>query len=227
LQIPEQGVPSNPEGWLMTAARNRQKNVARAGDTRRKAEPELVRRFDLPVEEVKFPDNRLRLMFACAHPAIDAAAHAPLILQTILGFEAERIARVFLTEPAAMSQRLVRAKVRIRDAGLRFELPAAKDAPERLAGVLDAVYASFGQGWDGLDLPDAPESLAGGALWLARLIVALMPDEPEPKRVCWRSCSSVAPAEGRGGIRKAGSSHSTGRTRNSGTGTRSSRPSAC
>jgi RNA polymerase sigma-70 factor (ECF subfamily) len=120
-------------------------------------------------------------MFACAHPAIDAAAHAPLILQTILGFEAERIARVFLTEPAAMSQRLVRAKVRIRDAGLRFELPAAKDAPERLAGVLDAVYASFGQGWDGLDLPDAPESLAGEALWLARLIVALMPDEPEPK----------------------------------------------
>ncbi|MBD1203564.1 MAG: hypothetical protein H9533_05430 [Rhodobacteraceae bacterium] len=84
-------------------------------------------------------------------------------------------------EQAAMSQRLVRAKARIRDTGLRFALPDAADLPDRLADVLDAIYAAFTQGWDGLDAPDAPDALTGEAIWLARLLVALLPDEPEPK----------------------------------------------
>lgn len=97
-------------------------------------------------------------MFVCAHPAIDPAARSPLILQTVLGLDAARIARAFLTEPTAMSQRLVRAKARIRDAGLRFELPQAEDMPGRHGAVLEAIYAAFGQGWDGVEAPDAPDS---------------------------------------------------------------------
>jgi RNA polymerase sigma-70 factor (ECF subfamily) len=120
-------------------------------------------------------------MFVCAHPAIDPAARTPLILQTVLGIDAARIAQAFLVEPAAMSQRLVRAKARIRDAGLRFEVPGPEDLEERLGAVLDAIYAAFGRGWDDLERPEATETLTSEALWLSRLLVALMPEEPEPK----------------------------------------------
>ena len=116
-------------------------------------------------------DDRLGLMFVCAHPAIDPAARAPLILQVVLGIDAATIADAFLVEPAAMSQRLVRAKARIRDAGLRFAVPATDEMQARLESVLDAIYAAFGQGWDSLDTPEAPEALTGEAIWLARLIV--------------------------------------------------------
>jgi RNA polymerase sigma-70 factor (ECF subfamily) len=178
---PETGVPLNPDAWLLTAARNRQKNAARDRHLRRLAEPEVIRRLDLPADEAPAGDNRLSLMFVCAHPAIDPAARAPLILQTVLGFDAAAIARTFLVEPAAMSQRLVRAKARIRDAGLRFAMPSPDDFPGRLEAVLDAIYAAFGRGWDSLDTPDAPEAMTGEAIWLARLVVEEMPDEPEPK----------------------------------------------
>ncbi|WP_245293224.1 RNA polymerase sigma factor [Mongoliimonas terrestris] len=178
---PVEGVPANPEGWLVTAARNRRRNAYRAGAVRQRAEPDLLLRADGDAAAAPaIPDDRLRLMFVCAHPAIDPAVRAPLILQTVLGLDAARIARAFLTEPAAMSQRLVRAKARIRDAGLRFALPDPEDMPGRLADVLDAIYAAFGQGWDGLERPDAPEGLTGEAIWLARILVSLMPEEPEP-----------------------------------------------
>jgi RNA polymerase sigma-70 factor, ECF subfamily len=178
---PVRGVPANPEAWLLTAARNRLKNAARAGQVRRAAEPEIALRT-LPEDgDEGLPDPRLRLLFVCAHPAIDPAARTPLMLQTVLGIDAARIAQAFLAEPAAMSQRLVRAKARIRDAGLRFELPEPEDLAERLAAVLDAVYAAFGRGWDDLERPEAPDSLTREAIWLARLLVALMPEEPEPK----------------------------------------------
>ncbi len=127
------------------------------------------------------PDERLRLMFVCAHPAIDPGARTPLILQTVLGLDAAQIARTFLVEPSAMGQRLVRAKSRIRDAGIRFELPEPEDMPARVAAVLDAIYAAFGAAWDGWEQPDAPEALTGEAIWIARLLVSLMPQEPEPK----------------------------------------------
>lgn len=178
---PRDGVPANPDAWLLTAARNRQHNARRARGVRSAAEPELIRRIDVPEPDTPLPDARLSLMFTCAHPAIDPASRTPLILQTILGIDAARIARAFLVEPPAMSQRLVRAKARIRDAGLRFEIPDRADMPERTGAVLDAIYAAFGQGWDSLDRPDAPEALTGEAIWLARLVVDLMPEEPEAK----------------------------------------------
>lgn len=179
-----QGVPANPEGWLVTAARNRRKNVARSAAVRVRAEPEILRRLneaqDHPILSPP-SDARLRLMFVCAHSAIDPAARTPLILQTVLGIDAARIARAFLVPPATLSQRLVRAKARIRDAGLSFSLPEAEDLAPRLEAVLDAVYAAFGAGWDGLDTLDDPEALTGEAIWLARLLVAMLPQEPEPK----------------------------------------------
>ncbi len=179
-----QGVPANPEGWLVTTARNLRKNIARGAAVRVRAEPEILRRIeeaqDKP-EPSPLSDERLRLMFVCAHPAIDPAARTPLILQTVLGIDATRIARAFLVPPATLSQRLVRAKTRIRDAGLIFALPAPEDLAPRLEAVLDAIYAAFGAGWDGLDVLDDPEALTGEAIWLARLLVAQLPDEPEPK----------------------------------------------
>ncbi len=178
---PVSGVPANPDAWLLTAARNRQKNEVRARQLRQEAEPELVRNLDLEEPENATRDRRLDLMFVCAHPAINTSARTALILQSVLGLDAVRIARAFLVEHAAMSQRLVRAKARIRDAGLRFALPEAADLPDRLEAVLEAVYAAFGEGWDTLDRPEAPGSLSGEAIWLARLLVVLMPEEPEPK----------------------------------------------
>lgn len=177
---PEQGVPANPEGWLVTAARNSRRNAARAARIRLLAEPEILRWIE-EAEAAAPSDDRLRLMFVCAHPAIDPAARTPLILQAVLGIDAARIARAFLVPPATMSQRLVRAKARIRDAGLTFALPEADDYASRLGAVLDAIYAAFGAGWDGLDTGDDPAALTGEAIWLARLIVHLLPDEPEPK----------------------------------------------
>lgn len=178
---PTQGIPASPEAWLLTAARNRRRNAARDAGTRRRAEPELLRRIDETPESHPIPDHRLRLMFACAHPAIDAAARAPLMLQAVLGNDAARIARAFLVPPATMSQRLVRAKSRLRDAGIAFALPAPEEMPPRLEAVLDAIYITFTTGWDGLDHPSHPEALTGEALFLARLLVELLPQEPEPK----------------------------------------------
>lgn len=181
---PVQGVPVNPEGWLVTAARNRRRNSARGAALRAEAGPELLLRFEEGQDQPAaspLADERLRLMFVCAHPAIDAAARTPLILQTVLGIDAARIARAFLVPPATLSQRLVRAKARIRDAGLTFALPEPEDIAPRLEAVLDAIYAAFAAGWDGLDPTDDPAALTGEAIWLARLLVAQVPDEPEPK----------------------------------------------
>lgn len=181
---PVQGVPANPEGWLVITARNLRKNAARGAAVRAQAEPEILRRIEEGQDDLiasPLSDERLRLMFVCAHPAIDPAARTPLILQTVLGIDAARIARAFLLPAATMSQRLVRAKARIRDAGLTFSLPAAEDVAQRLEAVLDAIYAAFGAGWDGLETTDSPDALTGEAIWLARLLVNLLPQEPEPK----------------------------------------------
>lgn len=182
---PETGVPEKPEAWLMTAARRKLADAARrrrtaadaAGHVRLIAE-ELASVSD----ETPIADERLRLMFACAHPAIDPAVRAPLILQTILGFDAAAIASAFLVSPAAMGQRLVRAKTRIRDAGIPFRMPAPEDLSERLEAVLDAIYAAFAEGWsDPAGTETRRRDLAEEAIWLGRLVVSLMPEEPETR----------------------------------------------
>ncbi len=128
------------------------------------------------------PDDRLRLIFACAHPAIDEAARAPLMLQTVLGLDAEAIASAFLTAPAAMGQRLVRAKRKIRDAGVPFSEPDIEALPQRLEAALQAVYAVFTQGWsDPAGADPKSRGLVEEALFLGRLIAELLPREPEPK----------------------------------------------
>jgi RNA polymerase sigma-70 factor (ECF subfamily) len=118
------------------------------------------------------PDERLRLMFACAHPALDPAVRAPLILQCVLGFDAVSIGAAFLVAPAAMGQRLVRAKRKIRDAGVPFRVPDPDELAARLDAVLDAIYAVFAAGW-------TDPALTEEALWLGRLVVALLDGEPE------------------------------------------------
>ncbi|MGX9965980.1 RNA polymerase sigma factor [Roseomonas sp. F4] len=175
---PRRGVPASPEAWLLTAARNTQRNALRHRRVRDAATAELERRQEeLATEQADWPDERLKLLFVCAHPAIEAGIRAPLMLQVVLGLDAARIANALLLAPAAMGQRLVRAKAKIRDAGLRFELPEREDMPARLADVLEAVYAAYGTGWDGA----GPRSLAAEAIALGRLLVAELPDQPEAK----------------------------------------------
>jgi RNA polymerase sigma-70 factor, ECF subfamily len=181
---PENGVPRSPEAWLLAAARRRAIDASRRARTRSDAEREISMRIEeLQAEAGRvspYGDERLGLIFACAHPAIDAGARAPLILQTILGFDAATIASAFLVSPTSMGQRLVRAKRKIRDAGVPFAAPEAEDLPARLDAVLDAAYAVFTQGWaDPAAADPKSRGLAEEAIWLARLLAALLPGEPE------------------------------------------------
>ena len=128
----------------------------------------------------QIPDQRLALMFTCAHPAIEAGIRAPLMLQVVLGLDAKIIASAFLTSPAAMAKRLVRAKDKIRQAGIPFHIPERDELPGRLDAVLAAVYAAFAEGWTGAGGADVVERhLTGEAIFLARLMAELAPDEPE------------------------------------------------
>ena len=181
---PDRGVPASPDAWLLTAARHRQIDAARRRQTEATGEEHL----QLMAEEIEqasrtseeIPDRRLGLMFACAHPAIEASMRAPLILQTILGLTAEAIAAAFLVPPGAMGQRLVRAKARIRQAGIPFRVPDRDELPERLDAVLEAIYAAYSKGWAEIG-EDGNSPLAEEAIWLGRLVVSLLPEEPEAK----------------------------------------------
>jgi predicted RNA polymerase sigma factor len=187
---PEDGVPAKPEAWLLAVARRQMIDDARHERVKAGAAPILrlaaERRQSASrsggEEDEVFPDERLKLMFVCAHPAIDAGARAPLMLQTVLGLDAARIASAFLVAPAAMGQRLVRAKAKIRDAGIPFEVPGPGDLPARLDPVLDAIYAAYGAGWeDAAGVDPRRRGLAGEAIWLARILVGLVPEEPEAR----------------------------------------------
>jgi RNA polymerase sigma-70 factor, ECF subfamily len=181
---PKSGVPRNPEAWLLAAARRKSIDAAR----RRRTVAEASGHVQLLAEETAamaeesapIPDERLSLMFACAHPAIEAAIRAPLILQTILGFDAATIASAFLVAPTTMGQRLARAKAKIRLAGIPFRTPEREDMADRLDAVLAAIYAAFAEGWTDPNGAEARRrNLAEEAIWLGRLIVQLLPNEAE------------------------------------------------
>lgn len=181
---PVSGVPNNPAGWLAVAARRRLIDAGRrrrtaeaAGDDLRRMDDELREAAESGVEAI--PDRRLALMFACAHPAIEASIRAPLMLQTVLGLDAAAIASAFLVAPATMGQRLSRAKAKIQLAGVPFRVPERADLAERLDAVLDAIYAAFSFGWGEAFGELRGRDLAQEAIWLARVAASLAPDQAE------------------------------------------------
>jgi RNA polymerase sigma-70 factor (ECF subfamily) len=181
---PRGGLPANPEAWLFAAAKRKLIDAARRRKTASDGEQQII----LGIEELEAemsardaPDKRLGLMFACAHPAIEESVRTPLMLQVVLGFSAERIASAFLVEPSAMGQRLVRAKKKIRDAGIGFEVPEPDAWRARLGAVLDAIYAAYTAGWsDPLGADPERRGLAEEGVWLARVLASQVRDDPEP-----------------------------------------------
>ncbi|HEY3989622.1 MAG TPA: DUF6596 domain-containing protein [Acidobacteriaceae bacterium] len=181
---PRNGCPANPEGWLLTVARRKVIDAARRHSTTEAATRDLeILAEGLEAaagETAEIPDRRLALMFACAHPSIEAAVHAPLILQVVLGLDAKTIASAFLSSPAAMGKRLVRAKDKIRQAGIPFRVPEREELAGRLGAVLEAIYAAFTEGWiDPVGTDVVRRDLTAEAMFMARLVTELLPDEPE------------------------------------------------
>jgi RNA polymerase sigma-70 factor (ECF subfamily) len=179
---PLNGCPSSPEAWLLTVARRKIIDGARRRRTSEAATNQLqllTNAWDSASTDAEIPDRRLALLFACAHPAIEAGIRAPLMLQVVLGLDAKRIASAFLMSPAAMAKRLGRAKNKIREAGVPFRIPEREELPGRLDTVLEAIYAAFAESWSdpgGADV--VHRDLTEEAFFLARLVVGLMP-EPE------------------------------------------------
>jgi RNA polymerase sigma-70 factor (ECF subfamily) len=180
---PRDGLPQYPEAWLLTTARHSLIDVIRHQRVVLASEPTLALLKENSPEanlSTEFPDERLKLLFVCAHPGIDPAMHTPLMLQTVLGLDAGRIAQAFLVPPKTMGQRLFRAKTKIRDGGIQFEIPQQRDLPERLDAVLEAIYAAFGISWDDMfGIDPRGRDLAEEAIWLARVLLQLMPSEAE------------------------------------------------
>ncbi|WP_425038523.1 RNA polymerase sigma factor [Primorskyibacter sp. S187A] len=193
---PKRGVPDNPAAWLLTTARNR------LTDTHRRAlkeapldaapPPQANPPTDMTDADATQPDDRLKLMFVCAHPALDARVHTPLMLQCVLGLEAAEIAPAFLLAPATLAQRLVRAKRKIKNAGVAFAIPEMQDWPERVPPVLEAIYAAHALDWL------APrDALGEEALYMADLLVRLLPDHAEAMGLFALICMSHARRDAR------------------------------
>jgi predicted RNA polymerase sigma factor len=191
---PDDGIPANPEGWILTVARNRLRDVWKSSAHRMTAPLDEFDSVSTSLEDdmPAITDRRLELMLVCAHPAIAPNIRTPLMLQVVLGVEAAAIAEAFAVEPATMAQRLVRAKKRIRDAGIPFVLPERDDLAERLPAVLEAVYGAYAIDWQ-LTPQGAPiESLSAEALHLALVLAELLPDEPEVLALAALVCFSEA-----------------------------------
>lgn len=184
---PVNGCPDHPEAWLMTVARRKGIDGTRRHRTGDAVAAQLQAIADMQAEcmntndeEEAFPDRRLALLFACTHPAIDASVRAPLMLQTVLGLDAKTIASAFLVSPEAMGKRLGRSKQKIREARIPFVIPERDAWSGRLDGVLDAIYATYAEGWSDPDEADlVRRDLADEAIFLARLLTELLPQEPE------------------------------------------------
>ena len=189
---PAQGVPDAPDAWLLAVAKNHLLVAARRQRLHDSPEVQAVLASDpsapQDVQPQPLPDSRLKLMFVCAHPAIDPALRPALMLQVVLGLDATQVAQAMLSSPAAMAQRLVRVKKKIRDAGLRFDEPGPDEWPERLHAVLEAIYAAYGLAWDAWESSpsDGPtdgegstrvQGLRSEALYLADLVCTLLPDD--------------------------------------------------
>ncbi len=180
---PEAGIPSKPEAWLLQAARRRLIDGVRLAQTRDANAGAL--RIALGEAEslshaTTFPDERLKLLFVCAHPAIDVRVHTPLMLQVVLGLDAAAIAAAFLTPASTMGQRLSRAKAKIKETRIAFDVPSGTELAPRLSAVLEAIYAAYGHGWEDVEGADVRRHcLADEAIWLARVLALLMPGEPE------------------------------------------------
>ena len=194
---PLDGVPDNPEAWLLVVARNRLRDTWKSAASR----------TSVPVDETDWgsdefadeipddsgiPDRRLELMLVCAHPAIAASIRTPLMLQVVLGVDAAAIAAAFAVEPAAMAQRLVRAKKRIRATGIPFEMPEREQLAERLPAVLEAVYGAYAIDWQLVPQGSAVESLSAESVHLALVLADLLPDEPEVLGLAALVCLSEA-----------------------------------
>jgi RNA polymerase sigma-70 factor (ECF subfamily) len=188
---PQAGIPDNPAAWLLTTARRRQIDGIRhdaatlvlMNNLLAETERKMPAGHDTDAGEAEFPDERLKLLFLCTHPAIDPAARTPLMLQTALGIDAATIANAFLVSPSAMGQRLSRAKAKIRRAAIRIDAPSESELPERVGAVLAAIYAAYGLGWDRALHGADPKwrGLSEEAVWLGRMAASLLPEEPEAK----------------------------------------------
>ena len=175
---PDDGIPDNPDGWVLTVARNRLRDMWKSAAYRTTTVIDEISDAPITLEDdmPAIPDRRLELMLVCAHPAIAENIRTPLMLQTVLGVEAAAIAEAFAVEPATMAQRLVRAKKRIRDAGIPFVLPERDDLAARLPAVLEAVYGAYAIDWQLSPQGPPIDTLSAEALHLALVLADLLPD---------------------------------------------------